>query len=168
MGIAASITVLLIVQSHPALASEVTAGMQSAESSGAARAAEAPSEIRRAAQQADTFTSCLTNIPGSPLIRLPGSPDYRTYANGLRIIRWQFPAAVIYAESAAQVQAAVLCATKFRVQPIPRAGGNSFEALSSGNGSLVIDLTKMSAVTVDVGQMTATIQGGARIGELIC
>lgn len=63
------------------------------------------------------------------------------------------------------MQAAVKCSVMFHVQPIPRAGGNSFEALSSGDGALVIDITKMSHVGVDVPGMTATVQGGARIGE---
>lgn len=116
-------------------------------------------------QAAATFINCLTSIPGNPELHLPGSPDYRTYSNGLRIIRWQSPRAVVYAENTSQVQAAVHCATSNSVQPIPRAGGNSFEALSSGNGALVIDITKMSKVIVDVPGMKATVQGGTRMGE---
>jgi len=66
----------------------------------------------------------------------------------------------------AHVQAAVLCARKYKVQPIPRAGGNSFEALSTGDGALVIDLTNMAAVNVNVPAMTATVQMGSRMGNV--
>jgi FAD/FMN-containing dehydrogenase len=55
---------------------------------------------------------------------------------------------------------------KFKVQPIPRCGGNSFESLSSGDGALVIDLSEMAAVAVDVKAMTATVQFGARMGNV--
>jgi hypothetical protein len=43
-----------------------------------------------------------------------------------------------------QVQAAVLCAVNAKVRPVPRSGGNSFEALSTGDGVLVIDLADLA------------------------
>lgn len=112
------------------------------------------------------MTACLKAIPGSPELHLPGSPNFRDYANGLRIIRWHSPAAVIYPRTVQQVQAAVLCAVRAGVQPIPRAGGNSFEALSTGDSACVIDLSDMAAVSVDVSSMTATVQAGVRIGNM--
>ncbi|KAF8067329.1 FOX1 [Scenedesmus sp. PABB004] len=117
-------------------------------------------------QQRLTLTACLRGVPGLEL-HLPGSPDYGEYANGLRIPRLHTPAAVVLPSSVPQVQAAVVCAVRAGVQPIPRAGGNSFEALSSGDGALVIDLSaNMGAVlAVDVPRMTATMQGGVRMGN---
>lgn len=123
-------------------------------------------EAEDAANRAASFAACLRNIKGFPEVRLPGTPSYRDYANGLRIIRWHSPAAVVYPKSVRQVQAAVLCAVKFNVQPIPRCGGNSFESLSSGDGALVIDLSEMAAVAVDVLAMTANVQFGARMGNV--
>jgi len=52
------------------------------------------------------------------------------------------------------------------IQPHPRSGGNSFEALSTGDGALVIDLSNMAAVKVNVPTMTATVQLGARMGNV--
>jgi hypothetical protein len=42
----------------------------------------------------------------------------------------------------------------------------SFENLSAGNGALVIDLTSMAGVRVNVSAMTATVQLGARHGNM--
>jgi len=42
----------------------------------------------------------------------------------------------------------------------------SFENLSAGDGALVIDLTSMAAVRVNVSAMTATVQLGARHGNM--
>jgi hypothetical protein len=42
----------------------------------------------------------------------------------------------------------------------------SFENLSSRNGALVIDLTPMAGVTVNVAANTATVQMGARHGNM--
>lgn len=64
------------------------------------------------------------------------------------------------------MQAAVLCAVHFNVQPIPRCGGNSFESLSSGDGALVVDLSDMADVAVDVNRLTAVVQLGARMGNV--
>eukprot|EP00775_Hariotina_reticulata_P011298 gene11298-11448_t len=106
------------------------------------------------------------SIPGRPELQLPGSPDWQVYANGLRIIRLHNPAAVIFPNTTSQVQGAVLCARKYKVQPIPRSGGNSFEALSTGDGALVIDLSNMAAVNVNLPAMKATVQLGARMGNV--
>lgn len=97
-----------------------------------------------AAQSSTGLNSCLQSIPGAPELHLPGSPNFRDIANGLRIIRWHNPAAVVFPRNTAQVQAAVLCAVGSKVRPVPRSGGNSFEALSTGDGVLVIDLSDLA------------------------
>jgi hypothetical protein len=51
------------------------------------------------------------------------SSDYELYANGLRVMEPKTPAAVVFPDTAAQVQAAVLCATKHGAHPVPRSGG---------------------------------------------
>jgi FAD/FMN-containing dehydrogenase len=113
-----------------------------------------------------TLASCLSAISGRPELSLPGFQNYALVAHGMLIPRLQRPAAVIFPDTVPQVQAAVLCAVKHNVYPIPRSGGGSFEALSTADGALVIDLTNMAAVAVNVPSMTATVQTGSRIGKV--
>jgi hypothetical protein len=159
----------LVLQVHDARASLSATSAPAPGSSTSQKIADAIQGQREAettASRAASFAACLRSIIGFPEVRLPGTPNYRDYANGLRIIRWHSARAVVYPKSVRQVQAAVLCAAKFKVQPIPRGGGNSFESLSSGDAALVLDLSDMAAVAVDVKAMTATVQFGARMGNV--
>lgn len=84
-----------------------SAAAQSPGNSAAAKlqdALQGQKEAENTAKQANSFTACLKLIKGSPELRLPGSLNYRDYANGLRIIRWHTPAAVIYPKTVRQVQ----------------------------------------------------------------
>jgi FAD/FMN-containing dehydrogenase len=75
----------------------------------------------------------------------------------------------MFARSVAHVQAGVRCAVAAGVRPVPRAGGQSFEALSTGDSdTLVLDLSAGLGVvvSVDVGRMAARVQGGARMGNV--
>ena len=112
------------------------------------------------------FVSCLTAISGKPELSLPGFQNYGLVSNGIRLPKLKRPAAVIFPDTIPQVQAAVLCAVRHNVDPIPRSGGCSFEGLSTADGALVIDLTNMAAVVVDVPSMTARVQTGIRMGKL--
>jgi hypothetical protein len=160
---------LLLLQVHDACASLSATSAPAPGSSASQKMTDAiqgQREAENTANRAASFSACLRSIIGFPEVHLPGTPNYRDYANGLRIIRWHSPRAVVYPKTVRQVQAAVLCAAKFKVQPIPRGGGNSFESLSSGDAALVIDLSDMAAVAVDVKAMTATVQFGARMGNV--
>jgi len=119
-----------------------------------------------AASANGAFISCLTAISGKPELSLPGFQNYGLVSNGIRLPRMQRPAAVIFPDTIPQVQAAVLCAVRHNLDPIPRSGGCSFEGLSTADGALVIDLTNMAAVVVDVPGMTARVQTGIRMGKL--
>jgi hypothetical protein len=82
------------------------------------------------------------------------------------MIRKHSPIAVVYPVDYEQVRRSLLCATSFGVQPIPRSGGNSFEAFSTADGAVVIDISEMDRVDVDLDAMTATVQLGIRMGNL--
>jgi len=94
---------------------------------------------------------------------LPGSPQYST---ALQLFDPRFdavqPAAIAYCASPADVQAALAFARRFNLLFTPRAGGHSYAGYSTTTG-LVLDVTRMSAVTVNGETGTATIGAGARL-----
>jgi FAD/FMN-containing dehydrogenase len=93
----------------------------------------------------------------------PGNSGYRAARilfnprfDGIR------PRAVVLAESSADVAKAILWARKYGIPLAPRAGGHSYGGYSTTNG-LVVDVTRMSAVSVDSAARTATVGAGARL-----
>lgn len=116
----------------------------------------------------DAFTSCLERSEPNDTILTPSSPEYNTsrLANiNLRLTYW--PAAIVYPDTAQDVQKYVKCAAKYGVAVVGRSGGHSYASYGVGgrNGSLVIDMSKMKSVTLDASG-TAKIQTGNRLGEI--
>jgi len=96
----------------------------------------------------------------------PGHPEYdaaRTVWNGRYPRR---PAAIARCLSPADVAEAVLCAGEHDVSIAVRAGG--YSALSHGlvEGGLVIDLSRMRAISVDPSTCTVRAEAGALAGEV--
>jgi FAD/FMN-containing dehydrogenase len=122
--------------------------------------------VLKAQQSCARVTGCLSKIPGKPEFHTVHSTLYTTYSNGLRGLNVRKPAAVVFPDTIQQVQAAVLCAVRAKVRPIPRSGACSFENLGSGDGAVVVDLTNMAQVRADLSSMTAVVQTGIRSGNL--
>ncbi len=78
------------------------------------------------------------------------------------------PAAIVVPTKVEDIQAAVSCAAKTGVKVSPKAGGHSYASFGLGgeDGHLVIELDRMSAVTLDSATNIATIQAGARLGHV--
>ena len=72
------------------------------------------------------------------------------------------PMAVIYCASPADVQLCLAFGRRFDLPLVPRAGGHSYGGYSTTTG-LVLDVTRMNAVTVDTGTRIATVGAGARL-----
>ncbi len=93
----------------------------------------------------------------------PGSPQY---APARQLFDPRFdsvrPAAIAYCASPADVQACLTFVRRFGLPLAPRAGGHSYAGYSTTTG-LVLDVTRMSAVTVDIGNEIATVGAGARL-----
>ena len=123
--------------------------------------------VSYAAAGPEGLQSCLDSIPGQPQVIYPNSSLYPIFSNGLRLQHQVAkPAAIILPNTTEQVQAAVICAVKNTVHPIPRSGACSFENLGTADDALVIDLNNMAAVKVDLQSMTAVVQTGIRMGNL--
>ena len=78
------------------------------------------------------------------------------------------PAAIVVASKVEDISAAVSCAAKVGIKVSPKGGGHSYASFGLGgeNGHLVIELDRMSGVTLDSTTNIATIQAGARLGHV--
>jgi FAD/FMN-containing dehydrogenase len=93
----------------------------------------------------------------------PGESGYRAarilYSPRFDGIR---PRAVVLAESSTDVSKAILWARKYSIPLTPRSGGHSYGGYSTTTG-VVVDVTRINAVTVDSAKMTAAVGAGARL-----
>ncbi|KAJ3051657.1 hypothetical protein HK097_007334 [Rhizophlyctis rosea] len=103
---------------------------------------------------------------GGSITEKKTSLDYEINANGQRNVRKRTPLGVLFPRTEAEVVKAVTCATSSAVVPVPRSGGHSYESLSSLDGSLVIDLSRLERFTVDRVGSTVTVSSGTRLGNL--
>ncbi|KAJ7106238.1 glucooligosaccharide oxidase [Mycena epipterygia] len=78
------------------------------------------------------------------------------------------PVAVAFPTSVNQVSAAVAAGAAQNLEVVARSGGHSYIAngLGGNNGSLVVDLSKLKAITVRSSNNTAVIQTGNRLGDV--
>jgi len=105
------------------------------------------------------WSALASSLQGS-LVR-PGNSQYTT-AHQLFSTRFDniLPAAIAYCASVADIQKCLAFVRRFNLPFAPRSGGHSYAGYSTSKG-LVLDVTRMNAVTVNAG--TATIGAGARL-----
>jgi FAD/FMN-containing dehydrogenase len=73
------------------------------------------------------------------------------------------PFAIVYAESARDVQRTVLWARRHKIRITPRSGGHSYGGYSLGPG-VVVDVSRLDGIAVGTGR--ATIGAGARLYDV--
>ncbi|KAK0709174.1 hypothetical protein B0T26DRAFT_720658 [Lasiosphaeria miniovina] len=78
------------------------------------------------------------------------------------------PVAIAVPTSVEHVQGAVSCAAKVGLKVNPKSGGHSYASFGLGgeNGHLIVELDRMSKVTLDSSTNIATVQAGARLGHV--
>ncbi|KDN34598.1 hypothetical protein RSAG8_12297, partial [Rhizoctonia solani AG-8 WAC10335] len=115
-----------------------------------------------------SLRACLQNGSPSDAVLIPSSTGYNTsrLANINARISY-FPAAIVFPNTAQDVQKYIKCGASSGVAVVGRSGGHSYASYGVGgkDGSLVIDLSKMKAVAVDASG-SAQIQTGNRVGEI--
>ena len=97
---------------------------------------------------------------------LPGEPGYdaaRAVWNGMVDRR---PAIVVRPEGSSDVAAAVRFARDRDLLIAVRGGGHSIPGLSTCDGGIVIDLSRLRGVAIDSMRRTARVAGGSLLGEL--
>ena len=114
----------------------------------------------------DRIAGALARLPEGLDVVGRVHPDFdaaRRVWNGLFDRR---PAAVVRARSRADVSATVRFAREHDTLLAVRGGGHSLPGLSTCDDGIVIDLAPMRSVVVDPAQRTATVAGGALLGDL--
>ncbi|GCE13532.1 FAD-binding oxidoreductase [Tengunoibacter tsumagoiensis] len=92
--------------------------------------------------------------------------DNANYATALQLFNPRFdaikPDGIAYCTSPEDVQACLAFSQRFQLPFTVRSGGHSYAGYSTTTG-LVIDMTRINAISVDTQAGTATIGGGARL-----
>jgi len=104
------------------------------------------------------------NVP----VNTPGSQSWTDDVRPFNQRLAYTPAAIAVPTTAQHVAAAVSCAAKVGVKVSPKSGGHSYASFGLGgeNGHLVVQLDRMSGVTMDSSTQIATVQAGARLGHV--
>ena len=76
------------------------------------------------------------------------------------------PAVIVRARSVTDVEKVVTTAAEHASLLAVRGGGHSLPGLSTCDGGVVLDLSRMNAVTIDRSALSAKAQGGALLGDL--
>jgi FAD/FMN-containing dehydrogenase len=107
----------------------------------------------------------LANSLQGSLVR-PGNPRY-PQAHQLYDPRFDaiHPAGIVFAVSADDVKRSIAFARKWHLALTSRSGGHSYAGYSTNRG-LVVDVSRMSQVSVDHAARTATVGAGAQLVHL--
>ena len=95
-------------------------------------------------------------------------PSSAQYGTSLLLYHTQFttrPAALAYCASPKDVQTSLNFVSKYNVAIAARSGGHSYAGYSTTRG-LVLDVSRMNAVTIDAGSGNATIGSGAKLVDV--
>ncbi|KAK7031539.1 Glucooligosaccharide oxidase [Favolaschia claudopus] len=98
----------------------------------------------------------------------PGDSSFASASKSYNLRFTITPAAVAYPTNVQQVAAAVKAGSDNKMQVVARSGGHSYIAngLGGNSGALVIDMSKMKAITVRSSNNTALIETGNRLGDV--
>ncbi len=137
-------------------------GLLTACQNGPASSANTTPSPSRQPSPTDADWSALARSLQGTLVR-PNSPQYAT---DHQLFNTRFdgvmPVAIAYCVSPADVQKCLAFAQRFTLPLAARSGGHSYAGYSTTTG-LVLDVTRMSGVTVDTGSTTTTVGAGTRL-----
>ncbi|WVZ00489.1 hypothetical protein V8G54_026558 [Vigna mungo] len=105
------------------------------------------------AQNNPSFTTVLQNLARNKRFKTPMTPK---------------PLLIVTPLVESHVQGAVMCAKTAKLQMRIRSGGHDYEGISyvSKEPFMILDMSKLNAITIDVKEEVAVVQAGATTGEL--
>ncbi len=92
----------------------------------------------------------------------PSHADWETVRPAWNLAAYQHPTAIALPESADDVIAAVNYARENGLRVAPQSTGHGANALSAGEGTLLVKLDQMRGVEIDADAKVARVQGGAQ------
>lgn len=107
---------------------------------------------------------CFCSLSGEVVAR--GDYNYNILRQMWNRSIQEFPIAIVYCENYCDVSSAVLWARDKGVPIRIRAGGHNYEGYSSGNSTLVIDVSRINDISINYMQNTVKIGGGVNNGQL--
>jgi hypothetical protein len=94
------------------------------------------------------------------------APGSAAYPSARLLVNTRFdrvrPHAIVFCETAKDVQTTVRWARKYRIHIVPRGGGHSYGGYSTTSG-VVVDLSRMGRIRVDAARNVAVVGAGARL-----
>ncbi|KAJ7739062.1 glucooligosaccharide oxidase [Mycena maculata] len=113
-----------------------------------------------------TLTSCLCD--NGLNFEVSHNSTWQTDTTPFNLRFHYTPTAIVYPTLTSDVVAAVKCANEFGVHVSALSGGHSYSASGYGsrNGALVIMFRDMAQIKYNSSDATATIQPGARLGDV--
>jgi hypothetical protein len=99
-------------------------------------------------------------------IILPDSPDYDSARTLFNAMIDKHPAVIAQCATPGDVTVAVHFGRERSLEIAVRGGGHSVAGKALAGGGLVIDLRRMNEVVVNPDERTATVGGGATMGDL--
>lgn len=112
----------------------------------------------------DRFAGLRSQLRGTVLTI--GDPEYDVARRTVSLRSNRFPAAIVRAEDAQDVAAAVTFARTHDLPIAVRSGGHSIPLLSVVDDALVIDLSQMKRIQIDPDTRIARVEPGATSGDL--
>jgi FAD/FMN-containing dehydrogenase len=115
---------------------------------------------------ASPITSCLDSIEGQVIY--PNDKRFPPLIIDENIYVNYTPSALVYPINNKDVQTAVNCAAKLKMDITARSGGHSYEKYGLGgrDNVLVVDLTKINHIEINPNARTAKIGAGNRLGVI--
>lgn len=99
-------------------------------------------------------------------IVLPDDPQYDAARQEWNRAIQKFPSVIVYCSQYEDVSHAILWAQKYCKDIRIRSGGHHYEGYSTGNGVLVIDISRLNDVAINEEEGTVKIQGGIQNKDL--
>lgn len=119
-----------------------------------------------AASLPSSLQTCLKNTKAE--LSYPSDSSYGDYSAPENSALKASPAVIVLPKHASVAAKVVKCVADEggKVKLSPRGGGHSYEAYSTPNGAVTLDLRKLNEVNVNKDAKTAEVGAGVRLGDL--
>ncbi|THV05859.1 glucooligosaccharide oxidase [Dendrothele bispora CBS 962.96] len=115
-----------------------------------------------------TNTTSFKTALGDVRTVFPGDADYPAASASYNLRFEVNPFAIAFPTDTQQVSIAIKAGAENNLRVVARSGGHSYIANSLGgkNGSFVVDLSQLKAITIDPVTFNADIETGNRLGDI--